>query len=678
MKKGKLSFLAVVLILLAFTTLIVWGTTTSWGKVNVKRLYIAGDDGATYSALAFIPKTATNATPAPAVIDNHGNTSNSISILQYGIEQSRRGYVALVVDIAGRGSSELPSDGNTKNSTKFWIEYCLSAPYIDSDHLNMLGFSMSGSYFDLAIPYAEHFDTFLGYSSSPTQFTKSLKVNCIGFRGEDDDLMKFNTGSSTQATAGSGAGAAAGSAGGASGSAGAAGGAGSGKGSAGGGAKKAETYPYSIKGGEEGISNDIITFAKNNGIMEFEVNTVYGSFEDKTAREFVIVKNGIHIGSSFYRQALSAGLEFLQNSSPAPNPIDSNNFAFKLHDWMGLVSMCLIVGLILALVDFFTKKQSFSSIVREMPENIGLRKVDWAISAVVAAVVPLLIYVKATGLQGKWFPIGRKLFKLALPNGILIFLLALVILSIVMGVVFWLLKTKKEKKAVTLAAFGMTDQGNRLNLSIVGKSFGLAVLVVTIVIAFINTVNLFLGTEYSFWIIDFSSVSAQRIKDAIPYMFPYIVAMTTSSFGMNVERRLPETGNKRKDMIIACVVNAALNVFGILLVVVINVISAHVSPTNKQAIGGGLYALFAWGMVFAMTYIAVINTYCYRKTGTIWLGVFINALFVPLMLCNGVPYSNVREGAATSGAGTYIWIAVFVFFVAAAVFFALPQRKKEN
>ena len=571
--------------------------------------------------LFIIPKNATNETPAPAVINNHGNTSTTISILPYGIEQARRGYVVLLVDMAGRGSSEF-GNGNVDNSIAAWVKYCLDAPYIDSDHLNITGFSMSGSKINVLYPYAEHFDSAMAFSSGgPRDLTADIPVNFLAVRGSDDDLVQFD---------------------------------------------------------ENGNIKEALLFAENSGIEDFEMNNLYGNFENKTARMYYLVDGMIHIAGTFYREPVSVMLDFLQKSSPAPKPIDPNNTVYLIKDWAGLVAMCLIIGLILSLVSALLKLNVFQSIVSETPPNIGLRKGGWILSAVLAVIVPLLIFSTVTNKQPNWFPIGN-VFKFALPNGIMIFLMCLVILSIVMGCLFHF--TEGIKKGASLHSYGLTNKDNpRLNWSIIGRSFGMAVFIVATIVILINTVNMFLGTEYSWWVLDFSSFNASRIKDSVPYMIPYCVAFATSSFGMNVERRLPETGNGKLDAIKTYVINVVLNMGGILIIVIVNLVSAAMSPINKQAIGGGLYSLFAWGMVFAMSYIAIINTYCYRKTGTIWLGLFINALMVPLMLCNGVPYgalvtvSGTTENAAF-GFAPIVGGALITLFLAALIYFSLPKKK---
>ena len=615
-RSGKI-FLAVIALCLAAVTFINWGIFTNWGSITVKRLSVAGDDGVTYSSTIFIPENASNDTPAPAVINNHGNTSTSVSLISYAIEESRRGYVVILPDLAGRGGSELAAANTNGNNITVWIDYLLTAPFVDTDHLNISGFSMSGAMAGpAALPYIEHFDAVISWSNGGgNAITADVPVNFLAIRGTDDDLTRFN---------------------------------------------------------EKGEIVEMLSFAELAGIEDFQPNTLYGNFADKTARMYYRVPDMMHIAGSFDKTSVSVGMDFLMSSSPAPNPIDSADLVFRAKDWAGLAAMVLVVLFMLAVMGVFVDSPVFESIRQPMPKNVGLRKVGWGISCAVGLVVPGLLFVPLTGKQANLFPVSGT-YPFSLTNGLLCWLGGLLIVSAAMGCLFHF--TDGKRNGASLANYGLTREGRKtLDWPLIGKSFLLAVVIVFIGVYVINAVNRFLGTEYCFWFLDFSSLTPGRIVSVLPYMPLYFCSFLMSGFGMNVERRLPDSGNEKKDLILASVVNMLINALGIFVIVVVNVISAHNSPVNKQAIGGGLYALLAWGMVFGMLYTALITTVCYRKTGTLWLGAFINGMFMPLMLCNGVPYGVAKTGepapALAVGPMWLLFIVAIVVLAAAAVRFS--------
>ena len=64
-KTTRVFWLSVALLILV--SVFNWGFVSCWGEINVERLTLVGDNGMRYSALLYVPRTATNETPAPGV-----------------------------------------------------------------------------------------------------------------------------------------------------------------------------------------------------------------------------------------------------------------------------------------------------------------------------------------------------------------------------------------------------------------------------------------------------------------------------------------------------------------------------------------------------------------------------------------------------------------------------------
>lgn len=87
-------------------SLVNWGLVTGWGNTRVTRLTLVGDNGMQYSALIYVPKNATNETPAPGIMMYHGNSGNARNHESWALEFARRGFVCLSVDNNGAGNGE--------------------------------------------------------------------------------------------------------------------------------------------------------------------------------------------------------------------------------------------------------------------------------------------------------------------------------------------------------------------------------------------------------------------------------------------------------------------------------------------------------------------------------------------------------------------------------------------
>lgn len=71
-KKCGVPFLAGTLAVLFILTVLLWGVSSGWGSISIKRTYLFADNGDKVSVISYIPDTATNENPAPVVLNFHG------------------------------------------------------------------------------------------------------------------------------------------------------------------------------------------------------------------------------------------------------------------------------------------------------------------------------------------------------------------------------------------------------------------------------------------------------------------------------------------------------------------------------------------------------------------------------------------------------------------------------
>ena len=83
-------FLALTLAVLLAATVLLWGVSSSWGSVTIKRYTLVTDDGKEVSGVLYIPKTATAENPAPCVINMHGRANTAHVCDTWALEEARR------------------------------------------------------------------------------------------------------------------------------------------------------------------------------------------------------------------------------------------------------------------------------------------------------------------------------------------------------------------------------------------------------------------------------------------------------------------------------------------------------------------------------------------------------------------------------------------------------------
>jgi pimeloyl-ACP methyl ester carboxylesterase len=139
-KKWRLLALGIVLILVG--GIMAWLTQTS-GGIRIQDVRFTGANGATMSALLYIPANATAKTPAPGILAVHGYINSRETQSAFAIEFARRGYVVLALDQTGHGYSSPPAFANGFGGPD-GLKYLRSLDFVDRNNIGLEGHSMGG------------------------------------------------------------------------------------------------------------------------------------------------------------------------------------------------------------------------------------------------------------------------------------------------------------------------------------------------------------------------------------------------------------------------------------------------------------------------------------------------------------------------------------------------------
>ncbi len=113
------------------------------GGIQVKDVRFRGANGATLSALVYIPSSATPQTPAPGILAVHGYINSRETQSGFAIEFARRGYVVVEMDQMGHGYSSAPAFANGFGGPD-GLKYLRSLPMVDKANIGLEGHSMGG------------------------------------------------------------------------------------------------------------------------------------------------------------------------------------------------------------------------------------------------------------------------------------------------------------------------------------------------------------------------------------------------------------------------------------------------------------------------------------------------------------------------------------------------------
>ena len=574
-----------------------WGVITGWGNVKITKLKISGDDGLTYTGLMYIPKSATNATPAPGALFLHGNSGNARNHESWAVEYARRGFVVISVDNLGAADGEFRNAYGSMGIPTAFMNYMLTLNYVDKENILASGHSMGGGMaYALALNFPENVPTVIS-SNAVNGMNPTSGMGGPNEGGFDGNMLIIN-----------------------------------------GTADKMNENVSSLEKAEE-------LFNLNGGeISGLEIGKLYGSFEEGNAMQYDLIQGQIHEAAFINHDHIAAHLDFAQKSISAPNPIDSGNQIWQYKDVLGLLGMLIFASAVVLFALMLVEQiPFFASIKQPLPQNLGLRGPGLAISVVCATVFPVLCLrfggFGLVDLFGSRAENLKPIFSLRFTNIALATVLALNIFGFIMLFVYWF--TDAKKHGSNIRELGLTSEGStKIDWVLIGKSLLLAVLAIIVGWTYLALQGAVFGTDFYCLFFGFKPIATLKFKYYIPYLILWMLSFVVAAIGMNVERRLPSTGNEAKDTLIAMVVNIVLAAGTITAMVFVeNAVQISLGSSAVALSNWGTDITRLWGMPVGMVIGAGGNTYCFRKTGNVWLGAFLMGLMCALASCL---YGQVR------------------------------------
>lgn len=590
-KAGR--FLAFTLAILLVATVLLWGVSSSWGSVTIKRYTLATDDGKEVSGVLYIPKTATAENPVPCVINMHGRANTAHVCDTWALEEARRGYVVLSLDLFGCGESDLLDGGSNKSYYKYpevWYNYLKDLSFVIPDQFVYVGFSMGNM---PAYSMAErHPDTTIG------------NIQVFNFRAPSKDCQTNLCVIKAQS----------------------------------------DQYNYGNVGDIDVYEASIADAFDLSSVSELERNKIYGSFEDRTARQYVFAPRALHQSGGIDSNVISALLTFLDQCAPMPNYIAPNSLTWGFQQILTLICYVFTVAFILAVGNLLLQIPYFGNAIRvPLQKNRCRHGISLALNIVISILIPTCTFITFSTWGMSLFD-KNPVFKAKNFNGIIFWLFLNTLITICI-MIYNHRKDTKHGEKLGLAEYVLVGEGEtRIPLHRVAKAFAVAAITVFVAFSWLSIVDAIFGVNYQFWILGiFSRVNVKRFFGAVPYMFVIFCVLFIAGIGMNTARRLPSTGNAKRDMARDMAINCLIAAAPVAILLLIQYGGCWLIGTGYTPFalnGGSVGALnFAFGFPFLMGSMAIINTYFYRKTGSIWVGAFMGAMTAALCAYSGQPLS---------------------------------------
>lgn len=196
--------------------------------------------------------------------------------------------------------------------------------------------------------------------------------------------------------------------------------------------------------------------------------------------------------------------------------------------------------------------------------------------------------------------------------------------------------TDAKKQNATIRELGLTTEGKTgLDFAAMGKSLFLALLVAVIAFGYMALQQEVLGTEFYCLFFGIRAIALYKLPYYIPYIITWILCFCLAAISLNVERRLPSTGNETRDAILAVVFNCVCASFTITVMIFVQYfMQVNVVHSAGRALNWTGQINRLWGVPAGMLIGTTGNTLCYRKTGNIWLGAILFGAIAAIIGCS--------------------------------------------
>lgn len=585
-RSNNLRFLTVSMTVLLLITLLMSGIASDWWNVKIKRVQFPAENGKMVSAIFYIPSEASNETPVPAVLNFHGRGDDAHSLEYYAIEQARRGYVGILVDWDGGGQSEEleSAEGYAIAATDFVKDL----PFIDGQRLSVTGWSAGNKVMkSISELYPDNYQTIISI------FAPMIPI----VNGDCNANLMILKSSGDQ-------------------------------------------YNYALTGDQKTVEGIV---AEKFHVDQVTSGEVIGSFEDKTAREYVYVDHSIHQDANVNKTVITNMLEFLDHSVPAPKAISYENQIWQYFNILSLLGYIALFFVLAAFACILLEIPYFAVICNPLPKNRGRRGKSLYLN-----IVGNLLFSTAVFIPLSYIGINilteSKLFPSRTLNSFLIYLLLCGVFSTVM-IGFEIRHRRKQGETVRLSDYAIAEEGAvKLPWIKIRRSFLVGAIVTFAGFSWVHITEHYLGVCYNFRNAFvravFMEITPYRFVKALPYAVLLFVIMFSTTILMNTSNRIPDSENPKKDMIVSMIINGILGAAPLLILLILQyggcaiINTGHTVFPQFNNVGGNTSTGgldFASGFPIMMFIGNSMITFFYRKTGNHWVGSCIMGILMAFM-----------------------------------------------
>jgi hypothetical protein len=538
--------------------------------IHYERFY--GSYDAAYSAYLWVPNGVDQNHPAPAILATHGYNNSKEYMSNTALELARRGYVVLDMDMDGHGGSD---ESTATVSPSFFspngigtvdgLRFLRSLPIVDRNNIGLIGMSMGGVAIDAAAQVLPNDYKSMFFMDSACVSGCATDKNMAISMGKESELPTFPLGAPTAASD--------------------------------------ISWPAFMK-----------IFGTDKPIVP---GKVYGSIADGTARIFYYHFGDHAISTDDPTSIGDAVTWFGMTLQGAKTTIPSSNQIWPFKDLGTGMAFLGFAFLLFALGALLLRNRVFASLNEEVPEYKGNTGTRWWVFAAFTTLLGPVLFDWAFNVA-----FGHNFFTLeAVTTGFAFWLLLqgiVTIIVLVAGYYVW-----GRPAGATGVNYGLTWSGIGLDWGKILRSLLLAVVILAIGYYILWLATAWLKVDFRFWVLTLKTTDLRHFVLMPAYLIPVGLFFVPFAVALHGTLR-PRNGQASltREMVTNIVV-WGLGVAGLLVFYYVPLTWFN-GPAGDQ--GLGMINFIA--LIALVPLLAGISTYFFRKTGHVYLGSFINTLFI--------------------------------------------------